>query len=158
MYVVYNDPFPQTSMKCITLLLFLQLSNEYRIEAAMKVERHDRCFCSKTGDNIRQNCVIAFISNIITLLTNYCQIDNLHYHIFCCNMFVFACPIIAWSVGYFLSWQIFVFALKYPYLPPNLTSGICNLVSKKYVKVQGKIVESYFNQINTFQNIGIKFK
>jgi hypothetical protein len=49
-------------------------------------------------------------------------------------------------------------ALKYPYLPPNLTSGICNLVSKKYVKVQGKIVESYFNQINTFQNIGIKVK
>jgi hypothetical protein len=43
-------------------------------------------------------------------------------HIFCCNMFVFACPIIAkcqcWLFA--LSGQISVFALfalKYPYLP-----------------------------------------
>ena len=33
-----------------------------------------------------------------------------YYHIFCCNMFVFACPIIAKS-------QCCVFALIYPYLP-----------------------------------------
>ena len=39
------------------------------------------------------------------------------YHIFCCNMFVFACPIIARS-------QCWLFALKYPYFPPNSTSGI----------------------------------
>jgi hypothetical protein len=33
------------------------------------------------------------------------------------NMFVFACPIIAGS-------QCWLFALKYPYWPPNSTSGI----------------------------------
>jgi hypothetical protein len=59
------------------------------------------------------------------------------YHIFCCNMFVFACPIIAKSQcwvfairGKYPYWpsniricpQISVFALIYPYLPPNSTS------------------------------------
>jgi len=48
-------------------------------------------------------------------------------------MFVFACPIIAKS-------QCWLFSLrantdicpegKYPYLPPNSTSGICAVVSK----------------------------
>jgi hypothetical protein len=34
-------------------------------------------------------------------------------HIFCCNMFVFACPIIARS-------QCWLFALIYPYWPSNI--------------------------------------
>ena len=54
-------------------------------------------------------------------------------------MFVFACPIIARSQRWLFALgvhiricpQIFVLALKYPYFPPNLTSGICAVVSKK---------------------------
>jgi hypothetical protein len=57
------------------------------------------------------------------------------YHIVCCNMFVFACPIIVrsqcWLFSLRIGPQTSVLALKYPYLPPNLTSGICNLVAKK---------------------------
>jgi hypothetical protein len=55
-------------------------------------------------------------------------------------MFVFACPIIAKSQYWLFALkygtnirigpQISVFALKYPYLPPNSTSGICAVVSK----------------------------
>ena len=47
-----------------------------------------------------------------------------YYHIFCCNMFVFACPIIARSQ----CWLFAPKALKDPYLPPNSTSGICAVV------------------------------
>jgi len=47
-----------------------------------------------------------------------------YYHIFCCNMFVFACPIIARSQ----CWLFAPKALKYPYLPSNSTSGICAMV------------------------------
>jgi hypothetical protein len=64
-----------------------------------------------------------------------------YYHIFCCNMFIFACSIIArsqrWSYAlraniciYLHTFCISVFALKYPYLPPNWTTGICAVVSK----------------------------
>ena len=47
---------------------------------------------------------------------------NIFYHIFCCNMFVFACPIIAKSQCWLIALrantgQISMFALKYPYLP-----------------------------------------
>jgi hypothetical protein len=50
-------------------------------------------------------------------------------------MFVYACPIIAKSQGWLFALrantgQISVFALIYPYLPPNSTSGICAVVSK----------------------------
>jgi hypothetical protein len=50
-------------------------------------------------------------------------------------MFVFACPIIAKSQCWLFALrtntgQISVFALIYPYLPPNSTSGICTVVSK----------------------------
>ena len=83
--------------------------------------------------------------------------NNNTYHIFCCNTVVFACSITARS-------QCWLFALgaKYLYLPSNIR--ICPRIQlpvsaqrseRLYVEVQGK---SYFNQINTFQNIGIKFK
>ena len=50
-------------------------------------------------------------------------------------MFVFACPITTRSQCWLFALrtntgQISVFALKYPYLPPNSTSGICAVVSK----------------------------
>jgi hypothetical protein len=56
-------------------------------------------------------------------------------------MFVFACPIIAKSQCWLcpqgkyranigIGPQISVFALIYPYLPPNSTSGISAVVSK----------------------------
>ena len=58
----------------------------------------------------------------------------MYYHICCCNMFVFACPIIARSQCWLFALkanihirifpQTLVFALKYPYLPPNSTSGV----------------------------------
>ena len=70
------------------------------------------------------------------------------YHIFCCNMLIFACPIIAksqcwlfvlgantgqisvFSINIRICPLISVFALIYPYLPPYSTSGICAVVSK----------------------------
>jgi hypothetical protein len=59
-----------------------------------------------------------------------------YYHILCFNMFVFACPIIARSQCWLfanirIGPHISVLALKHPYLPPNLTSGICAVVLKK---------------------------
>jgi hypothetical protein len=51
------------------------------------------------------------------------MIQVITYLSLCCNMFVFACPIIAGSsVGYLPSGPISIFALKYPYWPPNATS------------------------------------
>ena len=66
------------------------------------------------------------------------------------------------SVGY-LPWaniricpQISISALIYPYLPPNSTSGICAVVSTYKERWCMEIcIKSYFNQINTFQHIGI---
>ena len=83
--------------------------------------------------------------------------DNRYYHIFCCNMFIFECPIIAKSQCWiFALRKIFVFVLKYPYLIPYSTSGLCAVVSKIIyfaVKVQGTIcIRSYFNKINTYWN------
>ena len=95
------------------------------------------------------------------------------YHIFCCNVFVFACPIIArsqcWLFTFRANIRISVFALKYPYWPSNirigpqtsefnlpyLRSGRQENMSKYKERL---CMKSYFNQINTFQNIGIKFK
>jgi hypothetical protein len=82
------------------------------------------------------------------------------YHIFCCNMFVFACPIIAKSqygaiFPHFPSNirifpHISVFSLIYPYFPPNSTSGISAVVSKYKERWCIKIcIKSYFNQINS---------
>jgi hypothetical protein len=48
--------------------------------------------------------------------------------------------------------QISVFAPEFNFW--YLRSGL----KKNMSKVQGKMVKLYFNQINTFQNIGIKFK
>ena len=64
------------------------------------------------------------------------------YHIFCCNMFVFACPIIARSQCWLFALraniriypQISIFALIYPYLPPNSTFRYL----RSGLKVQGK--------------------
>jgi hypothetical protein len=78
-------------------------------------------------------------------------------------MFVFVCPIIARSQWWLFvlranTDQISVFALRYPYLPsnirilPNSTSGICAVVSKLYVKVQGKIV---FQLLHDIFHIGL---
>ena len=115
MYVVYNDPLPQTSMKCITLLLFLQLSNEYRIEAAMKVETNMiAVFAARLILETTYVKIALLLSSVTSSrFWRNCQIDNSHYHISCCNMFVFACPIIAWSVGYLPSRQISVFAPEF---------------------------------------------
>ena len=54
-------------------------------------------------------------------------------------MFVFACQVIARSQCWLFALrenirigpQIFVLTLKHPYLLPNLTYGICAVVSKK---------------------------
>ena len=37
---------------------------------------------------------------------------------------------------------------KYLYFPPNLTSGICEGLKRKYVKVQGKMVHKIVFQSN----------
>ena len=80
-------------------------------------------------------------------------------------MLIFACPIIANSQCWLFALRA-VFALKYLYLPSYIR--ICPCIQlpvsaqwsqRLYVKVQGKIcIKSYFNQINTFQHIGINFK
>jgi hypothetical protein len=84
------------------------------------------------------------------------------YHILCCNMFVFACPIIAGS-------QCCLFALiricphisvcapefNFRYLP----SGLKDYMSKYKERWCMQIcIKSHFNQIDTFQNIGIYIK
>jgi len=86
--------------------------------------------------------------------------NNTHYHIFCCNMFIFACPIIAKS-------QCWLFALRANIrICPRIQLPVSAQWSQRlYVLlVQRKMmhkdicIKSYFNQINTFQHIEIKFK
>jgi hypothetical protein len=74
-------------------------------------------------------------------------------------MFVFACPIIAKSQRWLFALrantgQIFVFALKYSYLPSYIR--ICPLIQlpvsaqwsqKLYVKVQGKMMHKDMHKI-----------
>jgi hypothetical protein len=77
------------------------------------------------------------------------------YHIFCYNMFVFACPIIAKSQCWLFAFRAnIVFALKYPYLPSCIR--ICPLIQlpvsaqwsqRLYVKVQGKMVHKDMHKI-----------
>ena len=65
-------------------------------------------------------------------------LSTIYYHIFCCNMLIFACPIIAKSQCWLFALrsniricpQISVFSLICPHLPLNSTTGICAVVSK----------------------------
>jgi hypothetical protein len=69
------------------------------------------------------------------------------YYIFCCNMLIFACPIIANS-------QCWLFALIYPYLPsyiricPRIQLPVSAQWSQRlYVKVQGKMMHKDMHKI-----------
>ena len=86
-------------------------------------------------------------------------------------MFVFPCPIIAKSVLITCPEGKYPYMpSKYQYLPSNIRISpriqlpvSAQWSQRVYVKVQGKgcikiFNKSYFNEINTFQNIGIKFK
>ena len=96
--------------------------------------------------------------------------NNMYYHISCCNMFVFACPIIARSQCWLFALrantgQLSVFALTYSCLPSNiricpqisvfapvfnfryLRSGLKDYMSKYKERW---CIKSYFNQIKTF--------
>ena len=68
------------------------------------------------------------------------------YHILCCNMFIFASPIIAKSQCWLFALRANIVALKYPYLPSYI--HICPRIQlpvsvqwsqRSYVKVQGKM-------------------
>ena len=88
-----------------------------------------------------------------------CHVIISYYHIFCCNMFVFASPIIAKSQCWLFalranSGQISVFALKYPYLPsyiricPRIQLPVSAQWSQRlYVKVQGKMMHNDMHKI-----------
>jgi hypothetical protein len=109
---------------------------------------------------------------ILVFINNMCEYFRLYRHqwldphevfnnchIFCCNMFVFACPIIAkcqcWLFA--LSGQISVFALfalKYPYLPsyiricPRIQLPVSAQWSQRlYVNVQGKMMHKDMHKI-----------
>jgi hypothetical protein len=124
-------------------------------------------FTSHNG--VRSNYVFT---NKINILFQLCFF--LDYHILCCNMFVFACPIIARNQCWLFALrantgQLSVFALTYPCLPSNiricpqisvfapvfnfryLRSGLKDYMSKYKERWCIKIcIKSYFNQINTF--------
>jgi hypothetical protein len=72
----------------------------------------------------------ATFNNISAISTIYPS-NIVYYHIFCCNMFVSACPIIAKSQCWLFALrantgQISIFALKYPYLLSYIR--ICPLI------------------------------
>jgi hypothetical protein len=68
------------------------------------------------------------------------------YHIFCCNTFVFACPIIARSHSNIrIGPQTFVFAPEFNFR--YLRSGLEENMSKYKERW---CIKSYFNQTNTF--------
>ena len=80
------------------------------------------------------------------------------YHIFCCNRFVFACPIIAKGQCWLFALRattdicphISVFALEFNFR--YLRSGLKDYMSKyKEIWCIKICIKSYFNQINTFQ-------
>ena len=99
------------------------------------------------------------VDNCFTIICLTLALYTIYYHIFCCNIFAFACLVIARS-------QCWLFALKYSYLPANISTCLRIQLSvfaqwsqRLCVKAQGKIcIRSYFNQINRVKNIGIKFK
>ena len=65
--------------------------------------------------NWRCHMVLLLGVKIWILIVQFNQ-NNYNYHIFCCNMFIFACLIIARS-------QCWLFPLKYPYWPSNIRIG-----------------------------------
>ena len=91
--------------------------------------------------------------------------NNMYYHISCCNMFVFACPIIARSQCWLFALRvnirigpqisIFVHEFNFWYLQLGLKENMSKYKERWCIKM---CIKSYLNQINTFQNIGIKFK
>ena len=72
--------------------------------------------------------------------------NKCHYHIFCCNMFVFACPIIARSQCWLFAPPSGQIRNNYPYLPLNSTSGICAVISKKICQSTRK--DGVYNHIS----------
>jgi hypothetical protein len=101
------------------------------------------------------------LNSICLLTVQY----NIFDHIFFCNTFVFACSIIARSqcwlyalrVNIRICPQISVFAPEFNFR--YLRSGLKDYMSKYKERWCIKIcIKLYFNQINTVQNIGIKFK
>ena len=101
----------------------------------------------------------ATFNNISAISTIYPS-NIVYYHIFCCNMFVSACPIIAKSQCWLFSLrantgQISIFALKYPYLlsyiricPLIQLHGICAVVSKYKRKMMHKDMHKIVFQSN----------
>ena len=85
-----------------------------------------------------------------------CHVIISYYHIFCCNMFVFACPIIARSQCWLFALRanirigprisVFVPEFNFRYLHSGLKENMSKYKERWCIK-------SYFNQ-----NIGIKFK
>ena len=122
--------------KLLRLISGDELKYSGRVSSSCSTRHTPCCSCYKSG-----------YKSWINFVDNQAYIITANYHIFCCNMFVFACPIIAnsqcWlfalrtNTGQISVWanihiypQISVFALIYPYFPPNSTSGICAVVSK----------------------------
>ena len=80
---------------------------------------------------VANTCLIRTSTENISVVSTI----SYNYHIFCCNMFVFACLILARSQCWLFALrtntrQISILALKYPYLHTNSTSGICTVISK----------------------------
>ena len=72
-----------------------------------------------------------------------------YYHIFCCNMLIFACPIIAKSVLVICPLPSGQIRGKYPYLPSYIR--ICPRIQLPYlrsgIKVQGKMMHKDMHKI-----------
>jgi hypothetical protein len=99
-------------MKILKRVAFVQLANIFALSLVSKIYQ-TTSICKMTLETV-------------------CKIYPRRWHLNG-NMFVFACPIIAKSQCWLYTLgantgQISVFALIYPYLPPNSTSGICAVV------------------------------
>ena len=102
---------------------------------------------------------VKFKHHVLKIWERYLDID--HYHIFCCNMYVFACPIIARSqcclfalrANIRICPQISVFTPEFNF--QYLHSGLKDYMSKYKERW---CIKSDFNQINIFLNIGVKLK
>jgi hypothetical protein len=85
------------------------------------------------------NYSVSSYLNFIPICWNVlCDRYNIFYHIFGCNMFVFACPIIAKSQCWLIALrtntgQISIFALKYPYLPSYIRICWANYSVSSYL-------------------------
>ena len=144
--------FPSVQSLHINSLLFSEKGTPFPPPPQNKAtQKTDKCKTKKTSNNnfLPSHHQLVCYYFIFGINIKQKRLTKVHYHIFCCNMLVFACPIIARS-------QFWLFALAYPYLPSNIhicpqiqlpVSAQCQWSLRLYIKVQENMAHKDMHKI-----------